>query len=174
MASSVLKPDESRDCRVDDSCKVQVTILASEWGSSKGGLSTINRELAIQLAKCPEVEITFFLPQCSQEDKKLALRHNVKIVEATPLSGFEQLDWLCFPPEDLQIDIIVGHGVKLGKQAQIIKRSKRCKWVQVVKTLMRAGLARIQIELITFNLKKGKTKPDKTVAVSVKFIHGEI
>ena len=108
--------------------------MAFEWGSSEGGLSTINRELAIQLAKCPEVEITFFLPQCSQEDKKLALRHNVKIVEATPLSGFEQLDWLCFPPEDLQIDIIIGHGVKLGKQAQIIKRSKRCKWVQVVHT----------------------------------------
>ena len=129
-----LRESQSRDYRVDDSRKVQVTILASEWGSSKGGLSTINRELAIQLAKCPEVEITFFLPQCSQEDKKLALRHNVKIVEATPLSGFEQLDWLCFPPEDLQVDIIVGHGVKLGKQAQIIKRSKRCKWVQVVHT----------------------------------------
>ena len=114
--------------------KVQVTILASEWGSSKGGLSTVNREIAIQLAKFPEVEITFFVPKCSQEDKKLALRHNVKIVEATPLPSFEQLDWLCFPPEDLQIDIIVGHGVKLGKQAQIIKRSKRCKWVQVVHT----------------------------------------
>ena len=114
--------------------KVQVTILASEWESSKGGLSTINRELAIQLAKCNEVEITFFLPQCSQEDKKLALRHNVRIVEATPLSGFEQLNWLCFPPEDLQIDIIVGHGVKLGRQAQIIKRSKKCKWIQVVHT----------------------------------------
>ena len=133
MASSSRVP-QSQDYRVDNSRKVQVTILASEWGSSKGGLSTINRELAIQLAKCPEVEITFFLPQCSQEDRKLALRHNVKIVEATPLSGFEQLDWLCFPPQDLQIDIIIGHGVKLGKQAQIIKRSKRCKWVQVVHT----------------------------------------
>ena len=108
--------------------------MAFEWGSSKGGLSTINRELAIQLAKCPEVEITFFVPRCSQEDMEVALKHKVKIVEATPLPGFEQLDWLSFPPEDLQIDIIVGHGVKLGKQAQIIKRSKRCKWVQVVHT----------------------------------------
>ena len=133
MASSLSEP-QSRDCRPDDSRKVQVTILASEWGSRKGGLSTINRELAIQLAKFPEVEITFFLPQCSQEDKKAAMKHNVKIVEATPLPGFEQLDWLCSPPEDLQIDIIIGHGVKLGKQAQIIKRSKRCKWVQVVHT----------------------------------------
>ena len=133
MASSLWEP-QSRDCRADDSRKVQVTILASEWRSSKGGLSTINRELAIQLAKHPEVEITFFLPQCSQEDKKVAIEHNVKIVEATPLPGLEQLVWLCFPPEDLQIDIIVGHGVKLGKQAQIIKKSKRCKWVQVVHT----------------------------------------
>ena len=62
------------------------------------------------------------------------MKHNVKIVEATPLPGFDQLNWLCFPPEDLQMHIIVGHGVKLGKQAQIIKRSKRCKWVQVVHT----------------------------------------
>ena len=112
--------------------KVKVTILASEWGSSKEELSTINRELAIQLAKCPEVEITVFLPQCSQNDKKEALKYNVKIVEATPMPGFEQLDWLCFPPEDLQIDIVVGHGVKLGKQVQVFKNSRKCKWVQMV------------------------------------------
>ena len=116
------------------SLKVQVTILASEWGSSKGGLSTINRGLAIQLAKCPEAEITFFLPQCSEEDKKLALQHKVTIIEATRRPGLEELDWLLFPPENLQIDVIVGHGVKLGKQAQIIKESKKCKWVQVVHT----------------------------------------
>ena len=116
------------------SCKVKVTILASEWGSSKDELSTINRELAIQLAKCPEVEITVFLPQCSQKDKKEALKYNVKIVEATPMPGFEQLDWLCFPPEDLQIDIVVGHGVKLGKQVQVFKNSRKCKWVQMVHT----------------------------------------
>ena len=113
-------------------CKVKVTILASEWGSSKDELSTLNRELAIQLAKCPEVEITVFLPQCSKKDKKEALKCKVKIVEATPLTGFEQLDWLCFPPEDLQIDIVVGHGVKLGKQVQVFKNSRKCKWVQMV------------------------------------------
>ena len=114
--------------------KVKVTILASEWGSSKEELSTVNRELSIQLAKCPEVEITVFLPQCSQKDKKEALKYKVKIVEATPRSGFKHLDWLCFPPEDLQIDIVVGHGVTLGKQAQFIKDMKKCKWIQVVHT----------------------------------------
>ena len=125
---------QTHDDRVHGTRKVKVTILASEWEPSNGELSTINRELAIQLAKFPEVEITFLLPKCSQEDRKIALEHKVKIVEATPLPGFEQLDWLCFPPKDLQIDIIVGHGVKLGKQAQVIKDLKTCKWFQVVHT----------------------------------------
>ena len=114
--------------------KVRVTILASEWGSSKGGLSTISRELAIQLAKLPEVEVTVLLLRCSEEDKNQALLSNVKIVEAKRYPGFDELDWLSFPPEDLQIDIIVGHGVKLGHQAQVIRDLKKSKWVQVVHT----------------------------------------
>ena len=99
------------------------------------GPSTVNRELAIQLANFPEVRITFFLPKCSEEDRKIALEQKEKIVQATPLPpAFEQLDWFFFPPKDLQIDVIVGHGVKLGKQAQVIKDRKTCKWVQVVHT----------------------------------------
>ena len=116
--------------------KVQVTILASEWGSSKGGLSTINRELAIQLAKCPETEITFLVPNsvCSEEDKNIARSHNINIVEAKRRPGFVELDWLSFPPEDLLIDVVIGHGMKLGRQAQIIRDYHKCRWVQVVHT----------------------------------------
>ncbi|XP_068753919.1 nucleotide-binding oligomerization domain-containing protein 2-like [Montipora capricornis] len=114
--------------------KVQVTILASEWGSSKGGLSTINRELAIQLAKFPEVQITYFLPKCSEEDRKVALSHGIKILEATPRPGFEEMDWLSFPPTHLEIDVILGHGVKLGRQAQVIRDHYKCVWFQVVHT----------------------------------------
>ena len=56
-------------------------------------------------------------------------------MQATPLPhAFERLDWFFFPPKDLQIDIIVGHGVKLGKQVQVIKDHKTYKWVQVVHT----------------------------------------
>ncbi|XP_044166448.1 protein NLRC3-like [Acropora millepora] len=114
---------------------IKVTILASEWGSSKGGLSTINRELAIQLAEFADVEVTFFLPKCSHESKKEAQCHGIFIVEAERLVGYhEELDWLGFPPENLQIDVVVGHGVKLGRQAQVIRKSHKCKWVQVVHT----------------------------------------
>ena len=132
MASTSL---ESQEQDQPDSCsKVKVTILASEWGSSKGGLSTLSREFALQLARFPEVQITVFLPRCSEGAKNQALTHNVKVVEATPLPGFEELDWLSFPPEDLQIDIVVGHGIKLGHQAQVIRKFKNCQWVQMVHT----------------------------------------
>ena len=116
------------------SSKVKVTILASEWGSSKGGLSTINRELAIQLAKGSGVEITFFVPQCTEQDKKEALSHKINIIEARRRPGYEELELLSFPPEHLQIDVIVGHRVKLGHQAQVIRDSHKCKWIQVVHT----------------------------------------
>ncbi|XP_015756756.1 PREDICTED: uncharacterized protein LOC107336211 [Acropora digitifera] len=113
---------------------IKVTILASEWGSSKGGLSTINRELAIQLAKSHDVKVTFFLPKCSLEGKEEAKYHGISIVEAERQPGFEELDWLSFLPQDLQVDVVVGHGVKLGRHAQVICKSHKCKWIQVVHT----------------------------------------
>ena len=132
MASTSLPIQEHH--QPDIPGKVKVTILASEWESSKEAFSTLNRELAIQLAKFPEVEITFFLPRCTEGEKNHALSRNVKVVEAIPHPGCDELQWLCFPPEDLQIDIVVGHGIKHGYQAQVIRRSKNCQWVQMVHT----------------------------------------
>ena len=120
--------------QIHGSSKHRVTILASEWGSGKGGLSTINRELAIQLAKFSCIKVTFFLPKCSDEDKKAGASHGISILEAKRRPGFNELDLLCFPPENLRIDVVVGHGVKLGHQAQVIRNSHKCKWVQVVHT----------------------------------------
>ena len=114
--------------------RLKVTFLASEWRSRKGGLSTLNRELAINVAKHPEVEVTFFVPRCNDEDKKAALGHKINLIKAERLLGMDELTWLNFPPSDLQIDIVVGHGVKLGPQAQVIRNSHKCKWVQVVHT----------------------------------------
>ena len=113
---------------------LQITLLADEWKSSKGGLSTINRELAIQFAKHPNVAVTFFVPKCTEDDQKTASSHNISIVQAKERPGFEPIDWLCFPPRDLVIDIIIGHGVKLGRQAQVIRDSHHCTWIQVVHT----------------------------------------
>ena len=115
--------------------KLLITLLADEWNSTKGGLSTMNRELAIQLAKHPNVIVMFFVPKCTEEDKKAASKHNIRIVEATERPGFDPLDWLSFPPRDLVTDVIIGHGVKLGRQAQVIRDYHDCScWLQVVHT----------------------------------------
>ena len=116
---------------------LSVTLLASELDSSKGGLSTLNRELATELAQHEQVKVTILVPKssCSEEGKIFAESHNVSIREAERLPGYvDPLDWLSFPPRDLAIDIIVGHGGKLGKQAQVIRKSHKCKWVQVLHT----------------------------------------
>ena len=111
--------------------------MADEWNSLKGGLSTFNRELAIHLARNPKVDVTFFVPHgvCGREVKETAKEEGVTIIEAEQLTACTSQEQLFFPPKDLPIDIIIGHGVKLGRQAQVIKSSHRCKWVHVVHTV---------------------------------------
>ena len=102
-----------------------------------GGLSTLNRKLAVLLGKQPQVNVTVLVPEnaCSEKVKKSASQSNVTIQEAKMRTGYDDpLDWLCSPPSNLSIDVIVGHGAKLGKQAQFITESHKCKWVQMVHT----------------------------------------
>ena len=119
--------------------KLKVTLLGSEWTSSAGGLSTLNRELAIHLSQHPKVEVSLLVPEgaCKDEDKREAKGCGVTVVDAKKRPGYEPLDWLGVPPKDHRMDIVVGHGVKLGRQVQFIKDSayfSNCKWVQVVHT----------------------------------------
>ena len=116
---------------------LRVALLANEWGSSKGGLSTINRTLAIHLAKHANVEVTFLVPEfvCGEEDQRTARGYNIAIKEVQRRPAFnDPLDWLSFPPKDLDIQVVIGHGAKLGRQAQIIREYHCCKWMQVVHT----------------------------------------
>ena len=115
------------------------TLLGDEWSSSAGGLSTINRELAIHLSNHPAVKVSLLVPQgaCNDEEKSEAHTYGISVVEAKKLEAFHRRDWLSFPPKEHLMDIVVGHGVKLGRQVQIIRDSPQfsnCKWVQVVHT----------------------------------------
>ena len=115
--------------------KLRITLLSNEWESTTGDLSTINRELAIQLAKHPSVEVSVYLPQCSEEDKRVAARHNVHLIEAEKMPGYDPVDWLSFLPKDHAVDCVIGHDAVLGRQVQGIKRDRpHCKWIQVVHT----------------------------------------
>ena len=115
--------------------KLNVTLLGSEWGSSKGGLSTLNRELAIQLAKNANMEVSMYLPLCSEEDKRAAAGLGVCLLKAKKKPGYDPIDWLASIPRDHRMDVVIGHGIHLGRQVPIIKESHPdCKWIQVVHT----------------------------------------
>lgn len=116
------------------SAKIKVVLLASEWSSRQSGLSSVNRKLAIQLAKHPKVEVFVFLPKCDQTERDAAMKNNVTLVQAKPIPGFEEIDWLFHPPDELEIDFVIGCGVKLGRQARIIRMSHSCKWIQIAHT----------------------------------------
>ena len=111
-----------------------MTLLSSEWKSTKGGVSTINRELAIQLAKFPNVEVSVYIPECSEEDKRVADSHNVRLIQAEKFHGFDPDLWLSSLPAHHAVDCVIGHGVQLARQVQFIKHQHHCKWIQVVHT----------------------------------------
>ena len=128
MASTSQEGQENRTLRV--------TLLSREWRSSTDGdLSTINRELAIQLAKHSNVEVSVFLPQCNEEDRNNAASHHVQLVEAEKVVGWDPVDRLINVPDGHVIDCVVGHGVSLGRQVQVIRKRHHCKWIQVVHTV---------------------------------------
>ena len=133
--ASTSQEDHENNSGSTSSRKLRVTLLSSEWRSTKGGLSTINRELAIQLAKHPSVEVSVYLPQCSEEDKQVARDNNVRLIKAREMLGLEPNFWLSCLPEDHAVDCVIGHGAVLGRQVQFIKRTHPyCKWIQVVHT----------------------------------------
>ena len=111
-------------------------MLSSKWKSSTDGdLSAINRELAIQLAKHPNLDVSVLLPNCSGEDRSSAESHNVKLIEADKTPGVEPVLCLSSPPINHTMDCVIGHGVHLGRPIALIKRNpiySHCKWIQVV------------------------------------------
>ena len=85
------------------------------------------------------MKISLLVPEgaCNSEEKREAGGYGVTIVEAKERAAYDRLDWLSNPPQDHFMDIVVGHGVKLGRQVQFIRDSAQfsnCKWVQVVHT----------------------------------------
>ena len=175
MAPTSRKVLENEEPSLPPDKTLTVTLLSSEWKSSKGGVSTISRELAIQLAEHPDVEVYVYLPKCSEEDKKVAGRHNVQLIEAEELPGFEPIDWLASLPKGHLPHCLIGHGLHLGRQIPLIKRHHDCKWIQVVHTAPEElGMYKSYEEAIFKGERKHQTevklceRADQVVAVGPK------
>ncbi|XP_015747144.1 PREDICTED: uncharacterized protein LOC107326906 [Acropora digitifera] len=131
-----LSQDTTEGCTsLISSRKLKVTLLSYEWSPSKVGLSAINRELAIQLAKNDNVEVTMYLPLCTEEEERAAAGFGVCLLKAKKRPGYDPIDWLASVPKDHHIDVVISHGIHLGRQVLSIKElHPDCKWIQVVHT----------------------------------------
>ena len=108
--------------------------MGDKWGSSKGGLSTLNRELAKHLARQPDVEVTVLLPHYSEREKQEANYCRVSLATPEPMTGFDSIRGLSFPSDALGIDVVIGHGQKLGAPAYVIAKQRKCRRVHIVHT----------------------------------------
>ena len=112
--------------------KLRVTILAPKF-QFVGGARFI-RELAKQLAKFEQVQVSVFVPEdtfYNEKEERKAKEIGVTIVKAKEQPGFfDSIEWLNYPPAYLKTDIVIGVGEQLGKVAQNWKMQYQCKSIQ--------------------------------------------
>jgi len=119
-----------------DSKRIDVMFLCDEWKSAKGGLSTFNREFAVNLAKTTSdsIKVHCYVAQSGELSRIDARQHGVHLITARSIPGSsDPLDWLKIPPPELpNPDIVVGHGRKVGIPAYFVVQTAKCKWMHFV------------------------------------------
>ena len=122
--------------RCDASQCIDVMFVCSEWGSSKGGLPTFNREFAVNLAKVAgdRIKVHCYVSSSSEEDRLDARKQGVNLITARCLPGAsDQIEWLKKPPPELPTPhVVIGHGRKFGIPAYLISDRTKCKWIHFV------------------------------------------
>ena len=114
--------------------RLKVTLASDAVGWDK----VVNGQLETELAGDDRVEVSGFVPGNTQKQREHAGRMNIKLYDAKPgYAGLTKSEKLFHPPDDLEIDVLVMHsyGHHVGKQAQVIKDAKQCRWVLVVHTV---------------------------------------
>ena len=99
--------------------------------------NAVNTQLVVELAKDSRLKVSGFVPCHTEEQRNNARILNIELVDAEDLSGYSPAELLDHPPDSLKINILLIHsyGPGLGRQAQVIKKLKKCKWAQVMHTI---------------------------------------
>ena len=135
-ASVNQRQPEEPGTRNDPCRKIDVVTIGDEWGSKHGGMSTMNREIAINMASHCNVRVTFLIVggSCNIEEKKEAKSKNVELLVAENNSEeYCKMILNFYPKRNLERLIVVGHG-KFGKDAQNIRNKCDCKLMHVLHT----------------------------------------
>ena len=137
--------------KAKDGDKLNVTMVTN----NKGWKITVTGQLLTELAKHPLVRLSGLVADEIPELKAWAKNLDINFVlskEEKKKAGYPNEDHLAYPPDDLDIDVLIIHSyeIKLGRQAQHITDSKDCKWVHVVHTneeeLAKYGEKEIHVE----------------------------
>ncbi|PFX22046.1 D-inositol 3-phosphate glycosyltransferase [Stylophora pistillata] len=115
---------------------IDVLFLCDEWKSSKGGLSTFNREFAINLAleTIGTMKIHCYVSKSDDQDRKDARKHKVNLITARNIPGStDSFECLKIPSLELpNPQVVIGHGRKLGRCAYFQVQVAKCRWIQFV------------------------------------------
>lgn len=116
-----------------DTERLNVTLVASNVGWDKA----VNGQLLLELASNPKVKVTGFVPKNTQQQRDAAQKLGIELVDAKDVSEHSSADLLAYPPDSLKIDVLMmqSYGHEVGRQAQIIKETKKCKWLHVLHTV---------------------------------------
>ena len=136
MASSEVGNATSSEEEQKEQKLIDVMFLCDEWKSSKGGLSTFNREFAINLAQSTtgSMKIHCYVSSSDDRDRKEAEEYGVNLITARSVPGStDPIERLKFPPPELpKPHLVIGHGRKLGNPAFSLLQITKCKWIQFV------------------------------------------
>ncbi|XP_044169022.1 uncharacterized protein LOC114974232 [Acropora millepora] len=112
--------------------KLNVTLVTSDdvWKI------TVIDEMLTELAKNPLLRLSVVAPNKKPELLAWEKKLNIKPFSPQCIAGFSVNESLAFPPDELDIDVVITHSNgEVGKQAQVIKRDKNCRWVHLVYTI---------------------------------------
>jgi len=159
-----------------DSKGIDVMFLCDEWKSSKGGLSTFNREFAVNLAKTTSdsIKVHCYVARSDELSREDARQHGVHLITARSIPGsVDPLDWLKIPPPELpNPDIVVGHGRKFGTPAYFIVQVAKCKWMHFVHAFWEdlgkfTATQSVAVDTIEENEKKHKSEIELCKAADI-------
>ena len=105
--------------------------------NNEGWKIAVTDQLVTGLAEEPSVRLSGLVPTRTPELRAWPEKLNIKLFTPKPFIGYSGKDLLAFPPDVLDIDVLISYSyeIDLGREAQVIKDTKKCKWVLVVHTI---------------------------------------
>ena len=116
----------------DEEVKLNITLTAD----NEGWDIAVNGQLLLELTSNPRVKISGLVPKSTEKQRAHAKNLGIELVDAKDVPGCSPAELLAHPPDSLDIDVLMihSHGRDLGRQAQVIKEVKKCRWLHVLHT----------------------------------------